>query len=348
MLQADGDFDLEHGFGRGDGSDVYRAFFAPTLDGATTPDTDAYQGGTILANGNRLHAIGAPGAVMSFQHSNAAAPTITTASLPRAHTDRHYSVALAHTGGSSPFTWSEYLEAPSYTLSDLGPQAFALGGTAQGFNADEETWSVDLPFLFPYYDTCYARVFVNPNGCVDLAPLENEYYDTAGALRALPRIAGLWDNLATDTAGGQDLYVDDSVPGAVRFRWNAETVDTGMPANFAITLHADGRIRFDYGAGNTELSPTVGISRGQAADLVLVASHTDQATLTDASSLEFTLHGSALPPGLSLSPAGVLSGTPTVPGSYTFQVRVRDSGNRYAQRELTLKVATKLFPSESP
>ncbi len=38
--------------------------------------------------------------------------------------------------------------------------------------------------------------------------------------------------------------------------------------------------------------------------------------------------GSVLPPGLNLSKAGVLSGTPTRAGSYSFRVKVKASGEK--------------------
>jgi hypothetical protein len=39
----------------------------------------------------------------------------------------------------------------------------------------------------------------------------------------------------------------------------------------------------------------------------------------------FTLNGGGLPPGLSLAPSGLVSGTPTMAGTYTFTVQVLDS-----------------------
>ena len=46
-----------------------------------------------------------------------------------------------------------------------------------------------------------------------------------------------------------------------------------------------------------------------------------------------------LPPGLSLDPAtGVLSGTPTTPGNYSFTVRVTDGAQTYAWRSFSLTV----------
>jgi hypothetical protein len=64
------------------------------------------------------------------------------------------------------------------------------------------------------------------------------------------------------------------------------------------------------------------------------------------------------PPGVSLSASGTLSGTPTAPGIYTFEVNVTDSaGNIGTPQTLTLRVADALFgdlivadggPSQAP
>jgi large repetitive protein len=55
----------------------------------------------------------------------------------------------------------------------------------------------------------------------------------------------------------------------------------------------------------------------------------------------WTVSGGSLPAGLSLGSNGVLSGTPSGAGSYTFTVRV-DSSGRSASKQLSLSVAEKL------
>ncbi len=52
----------------------------------------------------------------------------------------------------------------------------------------------------------------------------------------------------------------------------------------------------------------------------------------------WTLGSGALPAGLSLSPAGLISGTPTTPATATFTVRVSD-GSASAQRQLSIVVS---------
>ncbi len=69
LLQADGLYQLERGFGRGDGGDVYHAGGAARLGHDTTPGTDAYQGGQTADTGNRIEDISASGPVMTFRFS---------------------------------------------------------------------------------------------------------------------------------------------------------------------------------------------------------------------------------------------------------------------------------------
>jgi hypothetical protein len=61
-------------------------------------------------------------------------------------------------------------------------------------------------------------------------------------------------------------------------------------------------------------------------------------------SLAWTMSAGSLPAGLALGSNGVLSGTPTGAGSYTFTVRV-DSGARSTSKQLSLVVVEKLTAS---
>ncbi|MEQ1848346.1 MAG: putative Ig domain-containing protein, partial [Nitrospira sp.] len=56
--------------------------------------------------------------------------------------------------------------------------------------------------------------------------------------------------------------------------------------------------------------------------------------------LSWTVVSGALPVGVTLSPSGLLSGTPTTQGTSTFTIRVQDSGNpqQSAQKQFTLTV----------
>lgn len=59
----------------------------------------------------------------------------------------------------------------------------------------------------------------------------------------------------------------------------------------------------------------------------------------------WSVSAGALPPGLTLSTAGVLNGTPTSNGSFTFTARVTDAASQSATRSLTLQVGGALTVS---
>ncbi len=337
LLQADGSFNLEYNQNRGDAADVYHGAGVNAIDNNTTPNTKAYQGGTLLSSGNRLQGIGNSSANVGFTFVNTSGPAISTATLPPASLGVAYSQTLLASGGTTPRTFSEWRSSPSYAQSDLGTQSFASGGTAQNWKADDNVWSLNLPFAFPYWETQYTKVYVSSNGFVDLAPCDAEAGNRPDWLRFSLRIAPLWDDLTTNFSGG-NVFVDTSVSGQVRIRWAARTLSGNNDCNFALRLFSDGRMRFEYGSGNTGLTPTVGLSRGSGDGWLIPATHDSQASLTNAHVLEFAPLGSQLPPGLALSTSGVLSGTPTQGGTWNLRVRVTDSNWRYDEKLYTLSV----------
>lgn len=62
---------------------------------------------------------------------------------------------------------------------------------------------------------------------------------------------------------------------------------------------------------------------------------------------KFVIVSGSLPPGLTLDPdTGVVSGTPTQPGEYTFTVQASDSKGDYGRRTYTIKVESRPDPSQ--
>jgi hypothetical protein len=57
----------------------------------------------------------------------------------------------------------------------------------------------------------------------------------------------------------------------------------------------------------------------------------------------FSLVDGSLPPGITLSSDGVLSGITTMPGSYTFTVQVLDYWNFSDSQEYTLQINYGIF-----
>jgi M6 family metalloprotease-like protein len=72
LLQADGNFDLEHGFNRGDGGDVYHFDGVDRIDETTVPNTDSYQFGAVVPTGNIIANISTSGLTMTFTYGDVA------------------------------------------------------------------------------------------------------------------------------------------------------------------------------------------------------------------------------------------------------------------------------------
>ena len=145
--------------------------------------------------------------------------------------------------------------------------------------------------------------------------------NSAAILTENRRIAPLWDDLHTH-GPGDDIYVDSSIAGQATIVWDATNAVDDSPVRFAVTLFADGRVRFDYGVG-AGLSPTIGISTGDG--FAFLASYDGRATLSSATARQFAygpgfadrgayeFQGSVLdvtPPTVVNSQVVVVPGTP--------------------------------------
>jgi len=272
-----------------------------------------------------------------------APPVITTASLPDGYLDQEYGpVQLEASGGEPPLEWSVISDV-EYTETDLGSCQFDAVGTAQGWHDDDDSWTYALPFTFPFYDGSYTSIRVCSNGFIDFGSFSGSTAsNSTEKLISNKMIAPLWDDLRTDRMG-TDIYIDATVPGEVTIRWDAVTYSGELPVNVSLTLTEEGVIRFHYGRGNTQLTPTVGLSNGDGTHYLL-ASYDGSSSLTYAKSLEFILPG-GLPEGMTLDAAGQLGGTPTEWGSFEPVFVVTDDLARADQRTIPLVIHEVVTPT---
>ena len=163
-------------------------------------------------------------------------------------------------------------------------------GIAQGWQAADQRWSLQLPFAFPLYDEVHTHVNVSSNGFLQFWPLPrpDAPQNREERLPVAISIAPLWANLRTD-GPGNDIFIDQSVAdGYFTVRWQATHHADGSEVNVAVTLFRDGRMRFDYGSGNQVLAPLVGVSRGDGSNHYL-APYSGATDLADAPSLLVSL-----------------------------------------------------------
>lgn len=166
-----------------------------------------------------------------------------------------------------------------------------------------------LPFPFPFYDRVYREVRILPEGLVQFDSALTPTCITETGLPQLPAIAPMWTWMRTNgsTQPNQSVFVS-STPNSYTIRWAGETIPLLVtppltpapePLNFAVTLFADGRIRFHYGSGNqnivnsspffgcTATQPVIGISRGTGTPAILPSVHYERVNLRDAFQAEF-------------------------------------------------------------
>jgi len=266
-------------------------------------------------------------------------PTITMSSLPPARLTEPYGPEqVATIGGDLPLIWAMPIE---FFEDDLGVQDFSTSGVAQGWQGDDLVFDYVLPFAFPFFGTSYTNIKVANDGWINFAPhVGSTWNNSTSLLQFNKRIAPMWDSLIVDPLG--DIYIDTSVSGRCTIRWDAITKSGSHPVNFSATLYDDGRIRFDYGAGNAPVTPTVGVSAGDGDGArYFLASHNAAGNLNAASSL--MLDFAKLPPGLSMDGNGVISGTPTALGTYFPLFVIEDQRGRTDERTVPITVLSNVW-----
>lgn len=266
-------------------------------------------------------------------------PTITMSTLPSGKRLEPYGpVQVATIGGDLPLIWSMPIE---YSEDDLGASDFSTIGAPQGWQGDDLVFDFTLPFAFPFFDGNYTNIKVGTDGWINFAPHVGSTWNNSTALLQFnKRIAVLWDSLIVDAAG--DIYIDTNSVGQCTIRWDAITKSGSHPVNFAATLYDDGRIRLDYGDGNSPITATVGVSAGDPDGArYFLMSYNGAASLGNANSL--MLDFTKLPPGLSMDSNGVISGTPQRLGTYYPQIRIEDQRERFDQRVVPITILSNVY-----
>lgn len=261
--------------------------------------------------------------------------TITSPStLPEGVKGEFYSFQLEVEGAVGDVTWEVETGNMAYVEIET-PHYFA--GTARASRILSETAivaSIRPGFDFPFYGDTYLKIFLSSSG-----------YMGIGGIYAGPRSKGEFELHVTGIAPlMDDLYIKtpgDPITGDGIFAevcpWRCVVTWRGRSASdrkepdreFQGIIYPSGRIAFNYGAGNHNLDPVIGISAGDGGSggpWHCLFSIKDGATdLENAPSSRFML--SALPRGLVLQPVtGTILGTPSESGLWAFRVTATDSG----------------------
>ncbi len=236
---------------------------------------------------------------------------VADVSLPVAVAGEPYSASFSVTGGTEPYSWS----TPAYSVS-RETNSFAAIGSAKSWSGDDDSWSVSIPFAFPFHGSTYDKAWVSDNGTIYLDGARSRSSFDPDVFESHPMIAPMWRDFDGDA---QTIFVDASVSGRLTIRWSTQTYNSSDEAFFSATLCEDGTIRFSY--GDDAPGGAVGISAGDGVRFQLPADlqNTDLGGAEDV-----VFRPTTFAPGMSFSADGTVSGTPTTSGTYHVPVRVVD------------------------
>jgi hypothetical protein len=262
---------------------------------------------------------------------NALPLVISTATLPGGLVGSPYTSTLALSGGLAPFTWS----------LDTGAFPGGLNISSAGVISGTPT----APGTFTFQIKLVDGALVTTTRQLSIAVLQPLAIATATPLTAGK--SGVAYSLSLSAAGGAGGNSWSISSGALPAGLTLATSGllSGTPTvqgNFSFT------IRVADSAGSIQTKP-VTLVISPAALVISTASPAPNGTQNSPYSLTFaatggaggntwTLAGGTLPPGLNLSAAGLLNGTPTTPGNFDFSVRVTDSAAATLTKAISLKV----------
>ncbi|MEN5202969.1 putative Ig domain-containing protein [Stenotrophomonas sp. TWI700] len=274
-----------------------------------------------------------PGAPYSVVQSytlqvNAAGIALTPSAVPNGTAGVAYSQSVAATGGVAPYTFTVTAGALpaglslgsggalTGTPSSVGTFNFTVTATDANGQSGSAAYSVVIaaptivlapasgPLPSASYATPYSQTFTASGG---VGPYS--YVISSGALPA---------GLALDNSGA--LTGTPTSPGTYNFA--VDVTDTGLVGPGA-----------PYGTSSsyvlTVSTPTITLNPSTLPTPEVGVAYSETVTASGGvPGYTFSVSGGTLPPGLSLSSGGTLSGTPQAAGGYSFSIQAIDSNGQ--------------------
>jgi len=262
---------------------------------------------------------------------------IVESTIPNANQNVAYRATLTPSGGIPPYRWS--FDIPSPQSLTISPTTGIITGTPPN-----------------------SGTFALP---VSLKDATQQVFSQSFAFSVLPSVS------ITTTALGNGLpgvpYADtvSATGGSLPYRWSisAGTLPPGLSLNATSgqitgTPSASGVFPFtvqvtDSLAGIATRNLTITIGAGQL--LTITTASLPDGSLNQTYSqllaatggtppLTWTLGSGTLPTGLILAGTGVISGTPTILGTFSFDVVVTDINQATARKSLTINIVNAANP----
>jgi hypothetical protein len=297
-----------------------------TITGSTSLDISsmpAHVAGAVTVN---VVSLGIAG---SGSYTYNPGPALLFPAPPGGEAGVAYSDQLTVTGGTSPFTWSVSTGTLPPGLT-LGASTGLLSGTPT--TAGSFTFTVKVTDHSGLSDTDSVTLTI-----------------IAGPSLNFPNPPSGWTNTVySDTltvSGGTSPYVwtisTGSLPAGISLSASGNL--TGTPTatgTFSFTVKVTDA-NSQTATQATSITIAAGVSTTFAAPPAgqVAIPYTDTLTATGGTTpYAWSVNAGSLPPGLILTSAGVLAGTPTTAGSFSFTVNVIDANNGIATTSITLTI----------
>jgi uncharacterized repeat protein (TIGR01451 family) len=271
--------------------------------------------------------LGVSSGVINYTYNTG--PALLFASPPGGEVGVSYSDSLTVTGGTSPFTWS--ISAGSL------PPGITIG-TSTGLLTGTPTTAGTYSFTVKVTDS--AGLSATEATSITIVPGPSLTFSTPPS--------GWTNTVYTDTltaTGGTTPYIFSLATGSLPpgISLSASGVLSGTPTS-AGTYSFTVKLTDALGQTTTKattLTIAAGVTTNFAAppsgSVGIAYSYTLTAT-GGTTPYTWSVNAGTLPPGITLSSAGVLSGTPTTIGSYPFTVNVVDANGGVSTASITLVI----------
>jgi len=279
------------------------------------------------------------GTSASTSYTYNAGPALLFPAPPSGEVGVTYSNQLTVTGGTSPITWSVSSGSlpPGITL---GASTGLLSGTPT--TAGTYSFTVKVTDAGGLTSTEAATVTIIPGPSMTFAAPPQGWTNTVYGY-TLTETGGTspftWSVTSGSLPSGISLSPDGNLSGT--------PTATGTYSFTVRVTDAKGQTATQ----TTSITVSAGVSTTFAAPPAAVVGSGFSYTLTatgGTTPYTWSVNAGSLPPGITLSSAGVLSGTPTTTGSYPFSVNVIDANGGIATTSITLVVGTSVtttFPA---
>ena len=256
----------------------------------------------------------------------------TVPPLPAATVGTSYSQTLAATGGTLPYAWSVASGALPAGLILSVAGVISGSPTTVGFS----NFTVQLADSGSQTASKSFSIAINPPplsittaSSLPAATVGNAYLQALAATGGTPPYS--WSVASGALPAGLTLSVAGVISGtpaaASASSFTVQVTDSGSQTGskpLSITINPP--------APNiTTASPLPGASKGLAYSVTLTASGGTQP-------YSWSAAGGSIPPGLTFSSSGMLSGTPTSPGTFNFIFQLSDGDGRVTSKSFALTV----------